>query len=359
MQKIVRVKHEINTADNLGHDVEANYRRMGKTELSVPFFAFGGSAISGAPDPKYPADALTAWSNIHDDKSRAAIHWWMHRRCNCFDMGGAAYGRATIDGKEVYGYSETLLGEALSLTDHRVGEKLRARATIITKGGSVEIERDGKKLPSFSWDNLDYGMDCSLEGLKMDSVDVFLMHGHPQEEAAARKAVEDMEKLKPRSKHFGFSLSIGGDTAAERGEMWRKIYKDYPFLDCMMIRVNLLDDTYIEHVWPWAKDMDIGIIARTMLGVGRLTTRMLGVWGKDDKSEDMERLRRIRDYLVGEGVASSIEEAAIRYAIQFVHTGALATLSPHHLDDNIRSVLKGPLEEAAIAEIKKIRDEKR
>ncbi|MDP6381357.1 MAG: aldo/keto reductase [Phycisphaerae bacterium] len=357
MQKIVKVEHEINTADNLGHDVEANYRRLGKTGLNVPFFAFGGSAISGAPNPKYPPAALTAWSNIHDDKSRASLHWWMHRRCNCFDMGGAAYGRATIDDKEIYGYSETLLGEALSLTDHRTGEKLGARATVITKGGSVEIERGGKKLPSFSWENLDYGMDCSLERLKMDSVDVFLMHGSPSEEAAARKSAEDMEKLGTRSKHYGYSLSFSAETAAEQSEMWRKIYADYPFLDCMMIRVNFLDETYTEHVWPWAKEMDIGIIARTMLMVGRLTTRMLDVWGKDDKSEELQRLRKIRDYLVKEGVADSIEEAALRYAMPFIHTGALATLSPSHLDTNIRHVLKGSLPEEAIKKIKRIRDE--
>ncbi|MDK1032141.1 MAG: aldo/keto reductase [Planctomycetia bacterium] len=358
MQKIVKVEHEINTADNLGHEVEANYRRMGKTEINVPFFAFGGSAISGAPNPKYPPAALTAWSNIHDDKSRASLHWWMHRRCNCFDMGGAAYGRATIDGKEIYGYSETLLGGALALTDHRRGEKLRDRATVTTKGGSVETERDGKKLPSFSWENLDYGMDCSLERLKMDSVDVFLMHGSPSEEAAARKSAEDMEKLGTRSKHYGYSLSFSPEAAPEQSEMWRKIYADYPFLDCMMIRVNLLDESYTEHVWPWAKEQDIGIIARTMLGVGKLTTRMLDVWGKDDESEELQRLRKIRDYLVNEGIAETIEEAALRYAIPFVHTGALATLSPSHLDNNIRAVMKGPLPEEAIKKVKKIRDGK-
>lgn len=354
--KIIKVEHEVDTADNLGLAVKANHRRLGKTDLKVPFFAFGGSAISGVPSPSRPADSLTGWSNIHDDKARAAIHYWMYRQLNCFDMGGAAYGRGELEGVEVLGYSETLLGEALSLEDHRDSASLRTRTTIITKGGSVPLEYETGRLGQYTWENLDYGMDCTLERLQTDHVDVFLLHGHPQDEEPARNIVEQMEKLKSRASHLGVSLSINRSSPKETSEMWRKIYDDYLFLDCMMIRVNLLDDNDITYIWPWARDMDIGIIARSMLELGMLTTRALDVWGKDDHSEKTERTRKLRDFLVEQGAVETIEEAALRYAIQFVHTGALATLSPEHLDANIRAVLKGSLDDHLVEEVKKIRD---
>jgi L-galactose dehydrogenase/L-glyceraldehyde 3-phosphate reductase len=314
-------------------------RIFGRSGLRLSILGFGCGAVGGLMVRGSPAD---------QDR---AIGLALDAGVNYFDTA-VQYGN---------GVSETNLGRVL-------GSRRSPGVVIGTK----------VRVPSANFDaiakTISDSMDGSLQRLRMDHVDIFHLHnpittnggGESLSVAQVRdEVVPAFEALRAAGKTRLLGVTAVGDT-----EALHQIIDD-ELIDSAQVSYNMLNASAAAAMPPGypAQDYDrlfdhtqkarVGVVGIRVLAGGALTGTAERhptaspppepIGSAHSYEMDLERARRLMP-LVTEDFASSLAEAAIRFAITHPAMGTIlvgmATVG--EFEGSLAAVLKGPLPQAAV-----------
>jgi L-galactose dehydrogenase/L-glyceraldehyde 3-phosphate reductase len=314
-------------------------RIFGRTGLSLGVLGFGCGAVGGLMVRGSAADQERAVARAID----AGV--------NYFDTA-PDYGS---------GESETVLGRVLRnlRADVVVGTKVRLREAA---PGRIAAE-------------ISASVEASLKRLGRDSIDLFQLHnpiaasGAPANLSADTvldEVIPAFERLQADGKFRYLGITAIGDAAS----MHRLIAAG--LLDSAQVPLNLLNPSPIRglprgfpasdynQLMPRAREHGVGIIGIRVLAAGALAgldtrhpTAMPSVPPIGSSPTYEADLANARQFLplVQEGHATSLAEAAMRYAISndSMTTTLVGFSDLNHLDTAIAAFNKGPLPPAALA----------
>lgn len=212
-----------------------NYQILGKTGLKVSEIGFGAWGIGGK-----------GWGGCSETDARAALEKAWESGVNIFDTCDA-YGD---------GLSEKLIGEFL--------QGRRDQAIVVTKGGTNF--RVLQRSKNFERDYLKMSLDESLERLKTDYVDVYLLHVPDAEWQKKGRVFETLKEIKEsgKAKHVGLAMWGAADTLHAFEEDQDGIIE---VLECPF---NILNKSNLEVV-KIAEERNIGVLTSQPLASGILT----------------------------------------------------------------------------------------
>lgn len=265
------------------------YRTLGRTGLRVSVIGLGTMVHAGHFGP------------MKDEDSLGAIDAALDLGVNFIDTSDA-YGA---------GYSEALLGKAL--------KGKRDKVVLATKGGNVMVGPDrGKR--NFDPAYIGRVLEESLKRLQTDCVDLYQLH-NPTVDVIERGEVWGLlerQKKAGKIRYYGVSINNTeeGIAAANGGRS-----------DAIQTEYNLLDQEPAEKVFPLAKKLNVGVIARVPLRrgllTGKLTLQDQERFAKDDVrarnfagdkfAKELQKVEQLR-FLV-KGPVRSLTQAAIAFCI--------------------------------------------
>ena len=214
-----------------------DYRRLGRTGMTVSRISFGAWAIGGF------------WGAVDDAESMRALHAAIDSGMNFIDT-------ADVDGD---GRSERLVAR---LRKERPGETI----WVATKAGRRLPEQT---VEGYCDANLRLWVDDSLRNLDTDALDLLQLHCPPRalyDMPATFGCLDDLVAA-GKLRHYGVSVETADEALAAM---------NYPNVQSVQIIFNVFRQKPAESVFPVARAKDVGIIARVPLASGLLT-------GKFDK----------------------------------------------------------------------------
>ena len=317
------------------------YRRLGRTDMSVSAISFGAWGIGGT------------WGPVDDAESLRALH------------AAVDAGTNFVDTADVYGdgRSERLIAK---LRRERPGETIY----VATKAG--------RRLPvqtpaGYSRENLNAWLERSLRNLEMEAVDLLQLHcPHP--------AVYDMpevfgslDELVKAGKLRYYGISVETVDEALRGIR-------HPNVQSVQIIFNMLRLKPAEQFFPAAKAHKVGILARVPLASGMLTGKLTrqSTFAADDhrsfnrngeafdKGETfsgvpygvgLEAVERLRP-LVPPG--ASLAQLALRFILMFdaVSCAIPGAKTPRQAQDNAASAALPALTGETMQAVRTVYEEK-
>jgi aryl-alcohol dehydrogenase-like predicted oxidoreductase len=291
------------------------YRPLGASGLQASEIGFGAWGIGGR------TAGATSYGDTDDSVSLSALH-------EAFDNGINFYDTASVYGD---GHSEELIGKAFEDRRHRV--------LLATKAGILPSFRGY----DFSASALRASLEDSLRRLRTDYVDLFQLHNAGPDvilrndevgEALARFVGEGKVRL------------CGASTPAPQDAL---SLLDLPYLSCFQVNCNILDWRSVDcGLLDRARQLRIGIIARTPLAFGFLTGR-LDAGARFDASDHRSRWPRQKTSTWLEAAdaifaASGIPQGVIertQFALRFclslegVATVIPGMMSPQEVRENV------------------------
>jgi aryl-alcohol dehydrogenase-like predicted oxidoreductase len=199
------------------------------------------------------------------------------------------------------------------------------------------------------------GLEQSLKRLATDYVDVYHLHGlEPKDYVfAAERLMPVMEKLRAQGKIRFMGVSEGFVPDPSHQMLQRSLKEDR--WDVVMVGFNMLNPSARRTVLPLTRKNHVGVL--NMFAVRRALSqpeRLKGLchelmhrgWVPPNEFNPDDPL----DFILKEGAASSLPEAAYRFCrhesgIDVVLTG---TGNPDHLKSNIEAILKPALDKSAL-----------
>lgn len=314
-------------------------RVFGRTGMPISILGFGCGAVGGL---------MVRGSAADQDK---AIGLALDAGINYFDTA-VQYGN---------GVSETNLGRIM-------GGRKPAGVAVGTKV-RVPPENFGSIAKTIAG-----SMDGSLQRLKMDHVDIFHLHnpitlsggGENLSVAQVRdEVVPAFEALRKAGKTRFLGITAIGDTEALHQII------DAELIDSAQVGYNMLNTSAATalpanypaqdygRLFDHTKKAGVGVVGIRVLAAGALTGTAerhptasappAPIGSAHSYEMDLERAQRLMP-LVTEGFASSLAEAAIRFAITHPAMGSIlvgmATIQ--EFEGSLAAVLKGPLPQAAL-----------
>ncbi|MFA6354718.1 MAG: aldo/keto reductase [Candidatus Paceibacterota bacterium] len=217
------------------------YRKLGDTGLIVSEIGFGAWGIGGL------SAGATSYGETNDDESCKALK-------RAYDLGVNFYDTSDLYGA---GHSEELIGEAL--------KAVRDKVIIATKVGF--LEHRGQQ--DFKRDYIRKSLVESLKRLKTDYVDLYQLHSPDikvvEENNEILETLQDLKK-EGKIRVFGISVRHPDDALVAVKKLNIK---------SIQANFNIIDQRIIENgLFELAKDMSVGIIARTPLNFGFLSGKL-------------------------------------------------------------------------------------
>ncbi len=219
-----------------------NYRKFGKTDLTVSEIGFGAWGIGG---PAMVGTTAIGWGDVKDETSTKALK-------KSFELGINFYDTADFYG---FGHSEELIGKVFGNRDDVV---------IATKVGH-RVENQEIVL-DYTKKHIIKSCSLSLKRLKRDTIDYYQLHSAKLEHLQNGECIEAMEQLKDEGKirYWGISLNTFNP------------YPEADFLinknlaDGFQLVLNIINQRAIKLITEAAKK-GYGVIARIPLQFGLLT----------------------------------------------------------------------------------------
>ena len=219
-----------------------NYRRFGKTDLSISEIGFGAWAIGGAAKV---GDVAIGWGTTDDPTSEQAIQAALDAGINFFDTADF-YG---------LGHSEELLGKVL-------GKK--KETVIATKVG--HRNKDEKIVLDYSKDYIINACEQSLKRLRREVIDYYQLHSARVPDLQNGACIEAMEQLKQQGKIRYWGLSLNTFAPAPEADLLMALNQGNGF----QLVFNLINQRALDTIQK-AAAKGYGIIARMPLQFGLLT----------------------------------------------------------------------------------------
>ena len=281
-------------------------------------------------------------------------------RASILGLGGGGHSRLGQRGEATAAESVRIVRRALELgvtfidtaeaygTEPLVGEALRgvARESVILSTKKSPVE-DGRPITA---DELTRGLEGSLSRLGTEYVDIYHLHGvrDGQYDRAVAELVPAMLRLREQGKIH--SLGITEAFAADPGHtMLSRAVRD-DWWDVVMVGFNVLNQSARDRVLAEARRRGTGVLC--MFAVRDALSRSEKL---RETVADLVRRGQVEPdaldpedplgFLVGEGAARSVPDAAYRFcrAEPGIHVVLSGTGNPEHLEENIASILAPPL----------------
>lgn len=290
--------------------------RLGRTDVLITRLGLGTAALPGLYDAVEKNDAL------------GAIRQTLASGLNFIDTA-PMYG---------HGMSEELLGEALQGIP-------RDSYVLSTKVGRLLTPEDPSRMADSQWKNIspyrwdfDFSYDAvmrsfeqSLKRMKIDRVDVLLIHDPDDHwEAAIRGAYPAVRHLREQ----GVVKAIGA--GMNQWEMLKKFAEEGDF-DCFLLagRYTLIDHTSLAEFLPLCERKQISVIIGGPYNSGILAGGTTFNY-VPAPAELLDRVRKIREICDRRGV--DIKAAALQFPL--AHRVVAATIpgarTPAELEQNLK-----------------------
>ncbi len=241
-------------------------------------------------------------------------------------------GLNVIDTAECYLLSEDLIGHAVSAR--------RGDFYLFTKCGHPESVTREDWRP----DSLLQSIERSLRRLRTDYLDLIQLHSCSETELRRGDVIQALETA--RKKGYARYIGYSGDgrdarCAVETGRF-----------DTLQISINIADQESIDMVMPYAREHEMGVIAKRPLANAAWRTGALPV--NPYHQIYWERLQKLGYEFLKEGIEESIE-IAMRFTLSVpgVHTMIVGTQNPDRWPENAKLAAKGALDPS---EFKAIRE---
>jgi len=315
-----------------------HYRTLGRTGWNVSDISFGAWAIG------------SAWGNVSDDESLAALH----KSVDC--------GVNFIDTADVYGMGRS--------------ERLVARLKRERKEEIVVATKAGRRLDPHTADgynerNLTAFIEDSLRNLATDCLDLVQLHCPPTEVYYRPEVFGSLDRLAEAGKirHYGVSV--------ERVEEALKAI-EYPGVQTVQIIFNCFRQRPAELFFEQAKMRQVGILARVPLASGLLTGKLKRDsefprndhrnFNRHGESFDVGETFSGVDYETGLDAVeelrrlvpagATLAQFALRWILMFdaVTCAIPGAKRPAQVADNCAATDLPPLPEAAMAAIRAVYD---
>lgn len=316
------------------------YRQLGRTGWKVSDVSFGAWAIGGS------------WGSVSDDESLAALH----KAIDC--------GVNFIDTADVYGNGRS--------------ERLIAQLKKSTKSEIVVATKAGRRLPrqtveGYSRQNLTAWVDESLRNLSTDCLDLLQLHCPPTALYDGPEVFGILDDLVREGKIRYYGVSV------EKIEEALKAIES-PNVQTVQIIFNCFRQRPADQFFTRAKEKRVGILARVPLASGLLTGKLRpdSTFARDDhrnfnrqgKAFDMGETFSGVDYNLGLEVVEemrvllppgvSMSQFALRWILMFdaVTCAIPGGKRAEQVEDNCRASDLPPLTVAAMAQVRRLYDEK-
>ncbi|MBM3599003.1 MAG: aldo/keto reductase [Alphaproteobacteria bacterium] len=310
-----------------------NYRKLGRTGITVSDIGFGAWGIGGK------TAGATSYGSTDDGASLDAL-------AAAFEHGITFYDTSNVYGA---GHSETLIGKAFA--------GRRDRVIIATKAGRRDYEGEDDYSPAA----LERSLDESLKRLGTDHVDLLQLHSPPLDAVRRTEGVvASLEALRKKGKirAFGFSTRSPADAIASIREF------DAPVVQ---VNLNLVDQRAAQNgLLELAAERDVGIIARTPLCFGLLSGTVApdtvfdssdhrSLWPRAQIERWIEGSRLFVD-AVADRNRQSKAQVALRYCLSFpaISSTIPGMLKRSEVEENARASDMGALSAAELADIARI-----
>ena len=249
-----------------------------------------------------------------------------------------------FDTAEVYG-TEGILGAALRPSE-------RAEVVISTKS---RIARDGKPMTA---GEVVANLDASLQRLRTDYVDVFLLHGvapamldHCRNELAP--VLLEQKKL-GKLRHLGLSETAPNDPGQE---MLQRAVDDAVW-EVFMLAYHMLNQGARRDVLPKTQARGVGtlvmfVVPNIFSQPGQLQDTIARLAAEGKIPSELASRADPLGFLIHEGGARSLTDAAYRFARHEPGCEVIlfGTSRRAHLEANIASILAPPLPTADVARL--------
>jgi aryl-alcohol dehydrogenase-like predicted oxidoreductase len=313
----------------------------------VSEIGLGTYPLSGATFTKGPYwEGPSAYGHVSAQEARETI------------LRGLELGLNFIDAAPVYGQAETVIGETL-------GGK-RQGVIVETKVGEYQTP-DDILARDFSEAHIRRSVAESKRRLRVDVIDILLLHSPTREEFGYGEPLDVLCHLRDEGEVRFIGISVGGGAeeaiglirgSRARPERSRRV-------DILQVAFNLLQPEMADDVFSLAQAEGVGVVVRVPLASGFLTGRIREdhVFAPDDYRSKMPReaiarnARRAKEFeFLVQGDVATLPEAALRYILSFdaLSTVIAGAMNPRELEQNLAASDKGPLPSAALEEIRTV-----
>lgn len=314
--------------------MSAPKRQLGRTGLQVNPAGFGAWAIGGGVTI---GGFGIGYGQVNDADSRAAMERAVELGVNFIDTADA-YGA---------GHSEETIGEVF-------GGRWDGICVATKVGNERRDPLPGRK--NFGREYVIGACETSLKRLKKDVIDLYQLHGPPEEVVDQGEIFETLATLKQQGKIRFVGVSVN---EAEQG---LRLVKD-DLVDVLQVRHNLLDRKPEKELYPLAQEKNVGIIARVPLASGILCGKFSAEttfapddqrcnWLKGDALKDYAEKMETLKGLLGE-VCETPLELALRYLLncEAVAVTIAGAKNVSQIEGNVAACDKGPLPEAFLKQL--------
>lgn len=237
-----------------------------------------------------------------------------------------------IDTSNDYGRSEELIGKYIS--------QRRSEYVLVTKCGCTVVRRDEHTDDTphiWTRENLFRGLHESLARMKTDYIDVMQLHNATVEQVEEGDLVSALQEMKAQGK----VRWIGASTVSPN----ISTFIEWGVFDAFQIPYSALERQHEDWI-SQAAEAGIGIIIRGGVAKGEPGEGL----GPADRWQKFEEAKL--DELRGTG--ESRTAFLLRYTLTHPHADTIivGTLHPHHLQENVEAIRRGPLSPDVYTEAK-------
>jgi aryl-alcohol dehydrogenase-like predicted oxidoreductase len=272
-----------------------NYRKLGKTELSISEIGYGAWGIG-----------KTGWIGASDEESLKAVNRSIDLGLNFIDTA-LAYGQ---------GHSEKLVGQVIK----ERSETIYVATKIPPKNGQWPAQSGVSVEKTFPASHVISSTEESLKNLGLESIDVQQFHVWSDEWVDQGDWLTAIQKLKQQGKikHFGVSINdFQPENAIKLIETG--------VLDTVQVIYNIFEQTPEDRLFPACEQHQVGVIVRVALDEGGLTGKITPdttfeasdfrnrYFRGDRKQQVYDRVQKIASDL--QITLDEVAETALRYVL--------------------------------------------
>ncbi len=239
-----------------------------------------------------------------------------------------------IDTARAYGESEAIIGRALR---NRRQEYFLTSKVISPHGQNLGAQQV-RDLTTAS-------VEESLRLLQTDYIDLMMIHCRATEIVPDEAVFETLLAFQEAGRIRKIGASVYGEEAPVAAI-------DHGGIDCLQIAYSALDRRLESRVFQLAEEMDVGLVARSVLLKGALSDRYRHL--PDALADLKEKIRQLEALATREGMG--LTELAYRYVIgqKMPHTALVGTANITELQQAICFSESGPLSHDQISSIRSI-----
>lgn len=324
------------------------YRTLGKTGLQVSEVGMGTWQLAGKP---------WGWDAPDENESMRALYRFIELGGNFIDTAWV-YGRVDEPGDEGGGHcSEELIGNFIKESNNR--DKVIIASKIPGKNRKWPARLNVPISEVFPKGYIEEMVDSSLRSLQIDSLDLMQFHVWQDQFAEENDWKEEIQNItkKGKVKHWGISINDYQPSNCLKT-------LDTGLIDSIQFIFNIFHQKPTEKLIPYAKEHNIGLIARVPRDEGGLTGNLTldSTFADDMRSkyfsqerlqEFIPRLKKLEELLGNE--AKNLAELALKYILSFdeVSTVIPGTRKVQYVDKNVAVSDGQKLSKELMIELKK------